>query len=68
MDKARGGSKTPMLTVWIANAHENVFSLIFMAHSHSANTCVNGICQNLLILPKLPIEDEHPRPALLSRL
>ena len=30
MDKALEGSKTPTLTVWIVNAHENVFSLIFM--------------------------------------
>ena len=55
MDKALEGSKAPMLPVWIANAHENVFSLIFMEHSHSANTCVNSICQNLLIIPKPPI-------------
>lgn len=56
MDKALEGSKTPTLTVWIVNAQENVFSLIFMKHSHSANICVNSICQNLLIIPKPPIE------------
>lgn len=56
MDKALEGSKTPMLTVWTVNASENAFSLIFMEHSHSANICVNSICQNLLTIPKPPIE------------